>query len=91
MDNLLHIVPSWLAGLEGQVRSTAGDLADASDFPDVSLSSSERVQDELDSFMGKWDNHRDQLIEGLDAVAQALLAIRESFEGTDAALADVLS
>ncbi|MCP3911546.1 MAG: FHA domain-containing protein [Actinomycetia bacterium] len=44
MDNLLHVVPSWWAGLEG-----------------------------------------------LDAVAQALLAIRESFEGTDATLTDALA
>lgn len=90
MEDLLHVVPSWLASLEGQVRSTAGDLAEAAHFPDVALTTSERVQDELDSFMGRWDRHRDDLIEGLDAVAQALLAIRESFEGTDAALADVL-
>ena len=90
MTDLVHIVPCWLSSLEDQVRGTARDLNEAADVPDLTLFSSSRVQDELDSFMGRWDRHRDDLIEGLEAVAQALLAIRESFEGTDAALADVL-
>lgn len=76
----------YVSDLKERVVDTTDNLR--SDRPqNVSLPSDGETDDRLHDFMQKWDKRRGQLADTLDAVAVALTAIHDGFDGTDNKLA----
>jgi hypothetical protein len=82
MADLIVVDLDYVSHLRQQVGSTTDRLRE--DSPDnVSLPSDPETDDELHEFMQKWDKRRGELADTLAAVADALTAIHDAFDGTD--------
>lgn len=80
----------YVDGLRTQVVGTSDGLRTNSRWS-PGVSSAPPVDDELGDFMGRWDKRRGELADSLDAVAEALKVIFDSFTATDQELTDQLN
>lgn len=76
----------YVEELEGRCRRISSELSGLVYSAEVFKRAPE-VKRALDGFQGRWDGNRADICEGLDALAEALKTIRDSFVELDASLA----
>lgn len=75
-----------LEALEHHARTIAAALDAASPLARVEFAGNPDVTDAFARFVDRWDEHRGGLRDGVSAAADALRAVRESFELAESGL-----
>jgi uncharacterized protein YukE len=79
MAGEILVVYAFLETLESHARATAESLDDASQMMNLEFTGNPDVSDAYSDFLGKWDEHRSGLRDGVAAAADALHAVRQAF------------
>ena len=77
------IVYAYLDTLASEARRTAEMLDGSSAAMNLSFGENQRVTNEYDHFLSKWDRHRKKLSEGVLGAAQAFEAVSDSFRSVE--------
>ena len=81
------IVRAYLETLNANARTAADMLRQCSEFATLAFAPNHEVTEAYRDFAGKWRKNRQELQEGLDAVAQALAGTCDAFTKADSGLA----
>lgn len=89
-DEIL-IVYAFLDTLASNAKTSAEALAEGSQMTELSFSGNPQVTDAFRDFLGKWDEHRGGLHEGVAAAADAFQATSTAFHDAEAQLIAALN
>lgn len=79
MDGEILIVYAFLETLEHHARTAADALASGSQMTSLEFTGNPEITGAYAAFLGRWDEHRGQLCDGITAVADVLRTVREAF------------
>jgi hypothetical protein len=91
MAGEILVVYAFLETLESHARTTAESLDGASQMMNLEFTGNPDVTDAYSDFLGKWDEHRGRLRDGVAAAADALLAVRQAFSQAEDQLVAALA
>lgn len=83
MGGEIVVVYAFLETLEHHARTTAGALDEAGRLMRLEFTDNPEVTEAYADFLGRWDEHRGELRAGITAAADALAAVRQSFQDAE--------
>lgn len=79
MDGEILIAFAFLETLEHHARTAADALDGASQMMTLEFTGNPEITDAYADFLGRWDEHRGSVRDGITVVADTLRVVREAF------------
>lgn len=83
MASDILVVYAYLDTLADRAQAAATSMSESSRLSNLTFPEDDPVEDAYHDFLGRWDEHREALVEAIGAAGAAFRAVSEAFAATE--------